>query len=59
MLSKQKLLLIVALEVAVMLHLNYAFTLFIGERIGTVDLLSALCARHNIWYHLEHLNTKN
>ena len=48
MLSKQKLLLIVALEVAVMLHLNYAFALFIGERIGTVDLLSTLCARHNI-----------
>ena len=59
MLDKQTLLLIVALEVVVMLHLNYTFALFIRERIGTVDGLSTLCDRHNIWYHLENINTNN
>ena len=59
MLDKQKLLLILALESVVIQHLNYTFALFIRESIGTVDGLSTLCDRHNIWYHLEYINTKN
>ena len=48
MFDKQTLLLIVALEAVVMLHLNYTSALFIRERIGTVDGLSTLCDGHNI-----------
>lgn len=48
MLNKQKLLLIIVLEVILILILNYVFALFTGERTGTKDLLNTFSTRHLI-----------